>query len=101
MKVMFIYEVSIQLPVEILLEFKEWLRPHIAEMTQLPYFTSARLFEAQNLENGSIELKVHYTLKSATSLELYLQEAAPRMRGQLPSHLAEKVRYSRHLLTSV
>ncbi|MBY0385748.1 DUF4286 family protein [bacterium] len=97
---MFIYEVSIQLPVEILPEFKGWLHPHVEEMTQLPYFTSATVFESKNLENGSIELKVHYMLKSASSLELYLQEAAPRMRGQLPSHLAEKVRYARNLLTS-
>ena len=101
MKAMFIYEVAIQLPVEILPEFKEWLNPHIEEMSQLPYFTSATLFEARNLENGSIELKVHYMLKSESSLELYLQETAPRMRGQLPSHLTEKVRYKRQLLTSV
>lgn len=98
---MFIYEVSIQLPVEILPEFKDWLRPHIEEMTQLPYFTSATLFEAKNLENGSIELKVHYILTSPTSLDLYLREAAPRMRAQLPSPFAEKVQYRRQLLTSL
>lgn len=98
---MFIYEVTIQLPVEILPEFKEWLSPHVEEMTQLPYFTSATVFESKNLENGTNELKVHYKLRSASSLDLYLREAAPRMRGQLPSHLAEKVRYTRHLLTSV
>lgn len=98
---MFIYEVSIQLPVEILPEFKDWLRPHIEEMAQLPYFTTATLFEAKNLENSSTELKVHYTLTSPSSLDLYLQEAAPRMRSQLPSHLAEKVQYRRQLLTSL
>jgi hypothetical protein len=97
----YIYEVCIHLPEEILDIYEAWLRPHVDEMLNLPYFTSAQIFKARDLQKGSIELKVHYSLASPSSLDEYLKEAAPRMRAQLPEALHGKVHYTRCLLSTL
>jgi len=78
-----IYEVELEVDRAIESPYLAWLDAHVAEILSLPGFTGARRFE--RLEpapaEGRFALVVHYVLRDREALDAYLDEHAPRLRG--------------------
>lgn len=71
-----IYEVNLNVQAPAREAYLLWLRKHIEEMTALPTFESAKLFEE---EQG--RWVVQYFARSKAQIDRYLEEFAPQMRG--------------------
>lgn len=95
---MTIYCVQIQIPRSDRTEFLEWLRPHVAEMLELPCFSDARVFEACVHDDPTVTLEARYTLCPGYSFSDYKKHFASKMRGQLPEHLKRNARFQRSLI---
>jgi hypothetical protein len=96
-----IYEVQVRLPEEIYPKYKKWLFEHVEEMLELPYFSKAEMFEANDLTSSTRYLKTHFYLSSPGALDEYFAKAAASMRGRLPEEFRDSVSYSRFALTSI
>lgn len=98
MKSPFIYVVNIQVPKNLLSDYLIWLKAHISEMTALPQFTDAELYECKSLNTDSQYLRVHYHLSSERALQEYLNGPAKKMRSQLPSEFQGQISIERETL---
>lgn len=96
----YIYEVRITLPKSVAKNYRIWLLDHIDDMLSLSYFNHAQLWEGDSLDIPDMAVfKVHYSLATATSLQDYLQHAAPQMRSRLPEEFTGQLQFHRALLT--
>lgn len=71
-----IYEVNLSVEAPVREAYLQWLREHIEEMTALPTFESAKL-----LEDEQGQWVVQYFASSKAQIDRYLEEFAPKMRG--------------------
>jgi len=82
---MVIYEVNLLIDNEIYSDYKSWLDEHILEMLKIPGFVDATVLRPKMDDERNTKDKtsvtVQYQLESAEDLEKYLQEYAPKMRG--------------------
>lgn len=95
-----VYEVNVEVDVEIAAAYRAWLRAHIAEILALPGFVDARTFEVLDPAPtaGRIALCVQYRLTGTAALDAYLREHAPRLRADGVARFGERVRAQRRVL---
>ena len=75
-----IYEVTLSVDREIVDEFDDWLATHTEEMLELPGFTGAQVYEADDDEQGRARRVTHYELPGRAELDEYLAVPANAMR---------------------
>jgi hypothetical protein len=69
-----VYEVNLEVAGAIAPAYRAWLDAHVREMTALPGFLGARLYEVgEPRDDGALSLCVHYLLRDATALDDYLR----------------------------
>lgn len=90
-----IYQVGLQLKTDIQDKIIPWLLEHIAEMEKLPGF----LPETQLLQDCDDPLKITalYKLENYQAFQEYLENHAPKMRGELSEELKSQIEFSRSL----
>lgn len=95
-----IYEVSLDVDVGILEEYRPWLRHHAQEMVALPGFLGAEIQEQQEPSPmpGRILFCVAYRLRDRAALDAYLQDHAARMRADGAARFGDSFRASRRIL---
>ncbi|MEL1263117.1 DUF4286 family protein [Pseudoxanthomonas putridarboris] len=95
-----IYEVVLDVEAGLLPEYGPWLRHHVAEMTALPGFTGARVYEQREPapEPGRAVFCVHYCLRDRAALDDYLRAHAERMRADGQQRFGGRFRASRRIL---
>ena len=98
-----LYEVNITLPSTLKSDFLSWLRKHIVDMVALPGFQDATLFEVQGNDSGDgkVTIVAQYRLESMEAMNVYFEQYAPKMRGDLPSVFREQAQFTRRVLTVV
>ena len=77
---MIIYEVTLEVQNGILETYRPWLRHHIAEMDQLPYFDGAEAFVVESSSIQTTTFTIQYQVKSRAELDEYFEKDAARMR---------------------
>jgi len=78
---MIMYEVNLKIAVEVYDSYRRWLLPHLQEMLQFQGFTSAKVLEQLDEDDGSFRLiTVQYTVTSMDDLNAYLDNHATTMR---------------------
>lgn len=78
---MIMYEVNLKIAAEIYDSYRLWLRPHLQEMLQFEGFTSAKVLEQLNEDDGTFRLiTVQYTITSMDDLNAYLDNHATIIR---------------------
>lgn len=77
---MIVYEVRASVAGDSATEYRDWLRPHIAEVLAIPGFRRAELLSEDD-EDGRAVFCVRYHLDSRAALEAYLRDHAPRLRA--------------------
>lgn len=97
---MTVYEVSIDIDVELAADYRAWLAQHVHELLTLPGFTSARVFEveAETADPERVGLVVQYRLSSHEALVRYLADHAPAMRAKADAHFLGRYSAKRRVL---
>lgn len=105
---MLIYEVNLEVDNEIIEEFRNWLKPHVAEMLKFNGFEYAEIlddvsvkFAAHNEKTTSTAITVHYHLSTEDDLRDYLLRHADQMRAPALRHFGAKFRAKRRVLKKV
>ena len=98
----YIYEVRCFVPEPLSKAFSEWLIEHIDDMTSLPYFPEAEVSHGELLDTPHLHVFIaRYLLRSRQDLREYLVHAAPQMRLKLPQEFANKVEFSRAMISQL
>ena len=99
---MIVYEVNLAIDRDIADAYRAWLATHVAEILQLPGFVDARILDVLEPvpDAGQTALCVQYTLRDRASLETYVRDHAPRMRGEGEARFGGRFRASRRVLAS-
>ena len=92
---MIIYEVSINVNLEILKEYTEWLKIHIDQMLAFPGFKSCSLLNKDNL------FRVLYYIESKNDYENYVNKFASKMRNDGIEKFRNKFTIERNLWNQV
>ena len=97
---MTVYEVSIDIDIELAADYRAWLAGHVRELLALPGFVSAQVFEieAETADPERVGLVVHYRLSSHEALVRYLAEHAPTMRAKADAHFLGRYSARRRVL---
>jgi hypothetical protein len=95
-----VYEVNVEVDVEVQAAYRAWLIDHIAEILALPGFTGARVFDVLEPPpaEGRVALCVQYALTDRAALEDYLRDHAPRLRADGVARFGERFRAHRRVL---
>ena len=99
---MIVYEVNLALDRDIADAYRAWLSTHVAEILRLPGFVDARILDVLEPEPdaGQIAISVQYALRDRASLDAYMREHAPRMRGEGEARFGGRFRAHRRVLAS-
>lgn len=98
----YLYEVRVLVPQSLINAFSEWLKVHINDMTNLPYFLEAETAHGESLDHPHMHLcVVRYTLRTRQDLQVYLEQDAAKMRSQLPSQFQHQIQFSRGVITQI
>jgi len=101
-----IYEVNIQVPREMVIDYSAWLRLHVDEMLRFDVFYAAEVYvrhsDEENDEEGFFShFTVHYRARDLEAVESYLQNQAPRMRQRVIEVFKSQVKISRRILSRI
>jgi len=102
-----IYEVNIEVPREIVIDYSSWLRLHVDEMLRLDIFYAAEVYvrhpEEEDKEGDGTfsHFTVHYRARDRESVESYLRDHAPRMRQRVHEIFKTQVKISRRILSRI
>ncbi len=98
---MVIYEVNLSIDADVYADYMVWLKEHVKEMLQFPGFIQVSLFEQESKEpDGDFsqeKLTVQYQIEDRDSLEKYLTEFAPKMRGEGINRFKDKFSADRRI----
>ena len=98
-----IYEVNLEVDVEVLDTFVPWLEEHIEQMLTFDGFKSSEvLTDEENEEEGSQRkhYTVQYRLENRASLNSYFENHAAAMRGDGMNRFGGKFSATRRILES-
>ena len=96
---MVIYEVSIDVPNEIIDDYMAWFVPHIKEMLQFKGFQQSEYFKVLRGENKTITtLTVHYLVKTLENLDNYFEHHASKMRQEAINKFGNRLSFRRSIL---
>ncbi len=95
-----IYEVTIEIDIELAAEYRSWLAAHVRELLALPGFVSAQVFEVEAEVNDPerVGLVVQYRLRNHEALVRYLADHAPAMRAKADASFLGKYAAKRRVL---
>lgn len=95
-----VYEVNLEVDVEIADDYRDWLDAHVVAILALPGFISAHILDVLEPAppDGSVGLCVHYTLRDHTAFEQYLREHAAAMRADGQARFGGRFRAGRRVL---
>ena len=82
---MYIYEVNLDIQLDVYDKYMTWLKTHINEMLKIKGFQSAQVYYRETTEKNTNNLKlitVHYEVDSQESLNNYFEKQAPQMRQE-------------------
>ena len=96
-----IYEVSCTVDAEVAEEFYEWLKLHAAQLVSIREcrFTSAEIFECEDVESAKKLYVVTYRLEDRQGLQQYLDVHAAKLRGD-GKRFAGKLSITRRIMKS-
>ena len=75
-----VYEVNIDIEVELTKKFEAWLLPHIEEVLATGAFLRAHTFKRDGAHDGFSGYTIQYFTRSEKALEQYLADRAPVLR---------------------
>lgn len=93
-----IYEVNVEVDLDIAGEYREWLGHHIEEIVERAGFESARLFTFDGANSGVRNWVTQYVAKDHSIIANYLEKLAPEFRADGVKRFGEKFRASRRIL---
>lgn len=99
---MIVYEVNLAIDRDVADAYRAWLATHVAEILRLPGFDDARILEVLEPapDADHVALCVQYTMRDRASLDAYVRDHAPRMRGEGEARFGGRFRASRRVLSS-
>ena len=95
---MIFYEVTVDVQASIAESYLEWLLEHVREMETFPGFGTAQVYEEQTAPDSIMRWVIIYPVHSATELEDYFQNEAPRMREDGLNRFSDQFTASRRIL---
>jgi len=96
---MVIYEVNLQVDMEIAEVYAAWLREHVQEMLAIDGFEGATWYEVETDDEVRLHWCLHYRLKDRVALQAYFDGPAERMRDDGLKRFAGRFDASRRILT--
>ena len=98
-----VYEVNLALDRGIADAYRAWLSTHVAEILQLPGFVDARILDVLEPapDANHVAMCVQYTLRDRASLDAYVRDHAPRMRGEGEARFGGRFHATRRVLERV
>ncbi len=99
---MIIYEVNLSINNDIYKDYRSWLAEHIQEMLKIPGFINATVMHPK-MDLGitwetQTSITIQYLLESNEDLLAYLNNYAPKMRGDGVSRFQGKFTANRRVL---
>lgn len=95
---MLIYEVNLQIDLDIYNDYLIWLKPHIQQILNLPGFIKALLLAEQAIANQATKnITVQYHVESQEDLDNYLTNHAPQMRNDGLNKFKQKFTAARRI----
>lgn len=95
---MLIYEVNLQLDIDIYNNYLIWLKPHIQQILNLPGFIKAFLLLEQNITNQATKhITVQYHVESQEHLDNYLKNYSLQMRNDGLTKFKQKFTATRRI----
>ena len=98
-----VYEVNLAIDRDIAAAYRAWLSTHAAEILRLPGFVDARILDVlEPAPDGTrVAMCVQYTLRDRASLDAYVRDHAPRMRGEGEARFGGRFHATRRVLELV
>lgn len=95
-----VYEVNIDVDVDISAAYRQWLDGHVREILGLPEFLAARIFEVEDEQAApGTRLSVQYELATRAALDQYFAQHAERLRSDGIARFGQKFRARRRILS--
>lgn len=96
---MVIYEVNVRVTDAIYTAYHAWLLLHVKQMLRFPGFLKADMGVVDDqLEKGSKQFRISYSIASAHHLENYLQLHASQMRAAAVEAFGDQFSVSRRIM---
>jgi len=95
-----LYEVECTLDPSIEAEFDAWLPGHIEAVLKSEGFSGAEIAAIPALSSGPVVRRTSYRVRSQADLERYLENDAPRLRGDALARFGDKARFERRVFAS-
>ena len=92
---MLIYEVNLDVDLEIVKPFEKWLQKHIEDMLNLEVIESAYYFKIHESKNKFV---THYRMESLEKLTVYYQDHSEQMRSEAHELFTGQFRAHRRVL---
>jgi len=95
-----VYEVNLAIDRGIADAYRAWLSTHVAEILRLPGFVDARILDVLEPapDANRVAMCVQYTLRDRASLDGYVRDHAPRMRGEGEARFGGRFHATRRVL---
>lgn len=89
---MYIYNVTVNVDESILLDWMDWIKPHIKEVLKTGRFISAKLTQVLVEEDmGGVTFSIQYTAPTKEDLEAYYEHDAPKLRNDGLAKFGDKM----------
>ena len=96
-----IYEVSIQVSLDILDDYLSWLDVHISEILDIDGFESAKIYKESITSSDSFALTIHYSVSIKAALDSYFSNNAEIMRQKGIDRFGDKFSATRRILEKI
>ena len=95
------YEVNLEVQLDVADDFKAWLKPHVAELLALPGFLSAEMLAVEaDTPKGFAHITMQYRVDNREHLQDYFDVHAARLRGDGIKRFGGKMTAHRRVLIS-
>lgn len=95
---MVIYEINLDIDVDIFAEYMLWLKEHIQKMLKFPGFVKALTLQEERADQERKYITVQYSVESLEILNDYMAKHANRLRQEGLDRFANKFKISRKIL---
>ena len=96
-----IYEVNIQVSLDILNDYLSWLDIHICEILLIDGFESAKIYKETSASSDFFAITIHYSVSSKSALDSYFDNHAEALRQKGIDLFGDKFSATRRILEQI
>jgi uncharacterized Fe-S cluster-containing protein len=97
---MIIYEVNLEIKLEISINYRSWLKKHMSDMLRIDGFDHANIYYQPELKEKDF-ITIQYFVSSMEHLKNYFQEKAEKMRKEAIFLFGDGFKASRRILEKI